>query len=100
VIEFLAEREVIAEVKSVLEMHSVYTAQIVTHLKLHGRKLGYLINFNVVLLKRWLQTYRVYVLISAKPSASPFSAVRKPKWRVFAPCTVFVSLPSIKLPKI
>ena len=32
-------------------MHPVYTAQILTYLKLTNNKLGYLINFNVVLLK-------------------------------------------------
>jgi GxxExxY protein len=50
-IDLLVEGEIIVEVKSVLEMHPVYTAQIITHLKLHNSKLGYLINFNVALLK-------------------------------------------------
>lgn len=50
-IDLLVEGEVIVELKSVLEMHPVYTAQIITHLKLTNNKLGYLINFNVVLLK-------------------------------------------------
>lgn len=47
----LVENEVIVEVKSVLEMHPVFMAQLITHLKLHNNRLGYLINFNVVLLK-------------------------------------------------
>lgn len=50
-IDLLVEDEVIVEVKSVLDMHPIYTAQIITHLKLHNNRLGYLINFNVVLLK-------------------------------------------------
>lgn len=49
--DLLVEEEVIVEVKSVLEMHPVFTAQVTTHLKLSNNKLGYLINFNVVLLK-------------------------------------------------
>ena len=50
-IDLLVEREIIVEIKSLLDMHPVYTAQLITHLKLHNNKLGYLINFNVVLLK-------------------------------------------------
>jgi GxxExxY protein len=50
-IDILVENEVIIEIKSVLEMHPVYTTQIITYLKLSNRHLGYLINFNVTLLK-------------------------------------------------
>jgi GxxExxY protein len=50
-IDLLVEKEIIVEVKSVLDMHPVYTAQVITHLKLHNSRLGYLINFNVTLLK-------------------------------------------------
>lgn len=32
-------------------MHPVYQAQIITYLKLYGKNLGYLVNFNVPLLK-------------------------------------------------
>lgn len=49
--DLLVEREVVVEIKSVLDMHPIYTAQIITHLKLSNNRLGYLINFNVVLLK-------------------------------------------------
>jgi GxxExxY protein len=47
----LVENEIIVEVKAVLEMHPVYTAQIITYLKLSKKKLGYIINFNEALLK-------------------------------------------------
>jgi GxxExxY protein len=50
-IDLLVEDEIIIEVKSVLDMHPIYTAQIITYLKLRNSKLGYLINFNVPLLK-------------------------------------------------
>lgn len=50
-VDLVVEDEVIVEVKSVLDMHPVYTAQIITYLKLRQNRLGYLINFNVVLLK-------------------------------------------------
>jgi GxxExxY protein len=51
VIDILAEDEIIIEVKAVETMHHVYQAQLITYLKLSDRKLGYLINFNVPLLK-------------------------------------------------
>ena len=51
VIDILVEDSIIIEVKSVETMHPVYQAQLITYLKLSNRKLGYLINFNVPLLK-------------------------------------------------
>lgn len=50
-IDLLVENEIIIEVKAVLDMHPIYTAQIITYLKLSNLHLGYLINFNVPLLK-------------------------------------------------
>ena len=32
-------------------MHPIFQAQLITYLKLYNKKLGYLINFNVPLLK-------------------------------------------------
>ena len=51
VIDILVEECIVIEVKAVETMHSVYQAQLITYLKLSNRKLGYLINFNVPLLK-------------------------------------------------
>jgi GxxExxY protein len=51
VIDILVEDYIIIEVKAVETMHPVYQAQLITYLKLSNRKLGYLINFNVPLLK-------------------------------------------------
>lgn len=50
-IDLLVEDEVIIENKSVELMNPVYQFQVITYLKLSNRKLGYLINFNVPLLK-------------------------------------------------
>lgn len=50
-IDLLVEREIIVEIKAVMDIHPVYTAQIITYLKLYNKKLGYLINFNETLLK-------------------------------------------------
>ena len=51
VIDILVEEEIIIEVKSVDVMIPVFDAQLITYLKLYQKKLGYLINFNVPLLK-------------------------------------------------
>lgn len=46
-IDFLIDNKVIVEAKSVLEMHPVFTAQALTHMKHAKIKVGLLINFNV-----------------------------------------------------
>ena len=47
-VDILIENEIILEAKSVEVMHPVYSAQIISYLKLTNKKLGYLVNFNVV----------------------------------------------------
>lgn len=50
-IDLLVEGEVIIENKSVELMNPVFQFQVITYLKLYNKQLGYLINFNVPLLK-------------------------------------------------
>lgn len=50
-IDLLVENKVIVEIKSVEVLNDVHLAQILTYLKLSCCKLGYLINFNVRLIK-------------------------------------------------
>ena len=50
-LDMLLENCVIAELKSVESMNSVYEAQIMTYLRLSNIRLGFLINFNVKHLK-------------------------------------------------
>ena len=50
-IDLLVEGEVIIENKSVELMNPVFQFQVITYLKLYHKQLGYLINFNVPLLK-------------------------------------------------
>lgn len=50
-IDLLVEEEVIVENKSTDGITPIFIAQVITYLKLYNKKLGYLINFNVVLLK-------------------------------------------------
>ncbi len=50
-IDILVEEEIILEIKSVDAIIPIFKAQLITYLKLSNKKLGYLINFNVPLLK-------------------------------------------------
>ena len=50
-VDLMVENKVIIEIKAVETFNDVHTAQLLTHLKLTGCKLGLLINFNVALLK-------------------------------------------------
>jgi len=50
-IDVLVEDEVIVELKAVENIIPLYKAQVLTYLKLTGKRLGLLINFNVPLLK-------------------------------------------------
>ena len=54
-IDLFLEKKVIVEIKAVEIIHDVHLAQVLTYLKLSGSKLGYLINFNVKLLKNGIR---------------------------------------------
>ncbi len=54
-IDLLVEERIVVEIKSVESLHEVHLAQILTYLKLSERRLGLLINFNVVRLKDGLR---------------------------------------------
>ena len=51
IIDLLVEDKIVIELKAVEDLLPVHEVQLVTYLKLSGMKLGYLINFNVSLLK-------------------------------------------------
>jgi GxxExxY protein len=55
--DILVENTVVVELKTVDEFHPVHEAQVLTHLKFSGKKIGLLINFNVVLLKNGIKRY-------------------------------------------
>jgi GxxExxY protein len=46
-LDMLVEEQIIVELKAVETMHPLYEAQLLTYLKLTGKRLGLLINFNV-----------------------------------------------------
>jgi GxxExxY protein len=50
-LDLLVEEEVIVEIKAVEQMISLYEAQVLTYLKMSGKRLALLINFNVPLIK-------------------------------------------------
>jgi GxxExxY protein len=50
-LDVLVEDLVICELKAVDEMNPVWKAQILSHLRLTGKRLGFLINFNVPFIK-------------------------------------------------
>jgi len=50
-IDYLVEDEVIVELKAVEFMHRIYEAQLLTYLRALDKRVGLLINFNVIRLK-------------------------------------------------
>ena len=54
-LDVLVEELIICELKAVDEMNPVWEAQILSHLKLTGKRLGFLINFNVPLIKNGIK---------------------------------------------
>lgn len=54
-IDILVEDEIVVEVKAVEAIHPVHQAQLLSYLKLADKRLGFLINFNVALLKNGIK---------------------------------------------
>ena len=54
-LDVLVEDLIICELKAVDQMNPVWEAQIISHLKLTGKRLGFLINFNVPLIKNGIK---------------------------------------------
>ena len=49
--DLLIEQELVLEIKSVEALHPVHQAQLLSYLRLSGKRLGLLINFNVPMLR-------------------------------------------------
>lgn len=56
-LDVLVNELVICELKAIEVVNPVWEAQILSHLKLTGKKLGYLINFNVPLIKNGIKRF-------------------------------------------
>lgn len=55
--DVFVEKEIICELKAVDEMNAVWQAQILSHLTLIDKRLGYLINFNVTNIGRGINRF-------------------------------------------
>ena len=53
--DLLIHKSVIVELKSVEKMNPIFESQLMTYLRLSGLRLGYLINFNVPLVKNGIK---------------------------------------------
>jgi len=58
-LDVLVEKSVICELKALETVNPVWEAQILSHLKLTGNRLGYLINFNVPRIKEGIRRFVV-----------------------------------------
>jgi GxxExxY protein len=58
-LDLIVADSIIVELKSVDQIHPVHEAQIISYLKLSNLQLGYLINFNVPLIKSGIKRFRV-----------------------------------------
>jgi GxxExxY protein len=54
-LDLVVDRTVVIEIKSIDALASIHTAQVLTYLRFSGLRLGYLINFNTVMLKNGLR---------------------------------------------
>ena len=56
-LDILVENLVICEIKAVDQVNPVWSAQVLSHLKLTNKRLGFLINFNVPLIKNGIKRF-------------------------------------------
>lgn len=54
-LDILVEDEIIVEAKAVEIVHPVYQAQIISYLRLTNKKIGFLVNFHVPLIKNGIK---------------------------------------------
>lgn len=57
-LDVLVDDLIICELKAKDELNPVWKAQIISHLKITGKNLGFLINFNVALIKDGINRFR------------------------------------------
>jgi GxxExxY protein len=56
-LDFLVENEIVLEIKAVESLVSVHTSQLLAYLKLGGFRLGFLMHFNVALIKNGIHRF-------------------------------------------
>ena len=57
--DLLVENEIVVELKAVDEIAPIHEAQVLTYLKFSKKKVGLLINFNVLLLKDGIRRFKM-----------------------------------------
>jgi GxxExxY protein len=57
IIDILVADEIILELKSIEELQKIHEAQLISYLRLTNKRLGFLINFNVPLLKQGFRRF-------------------------------------------
>jgi GxxExxY protein len=55
--DLVIQRELIIEIKAVERLMPIHEAQVLTYLRLSGRKIGLLMNFNSLVLKDGLRRF-------------------------------------------
>ena len=56
-LDLLVDNLVVVEIKAIDTVNPVGEAQIISHLKMTGKELGFLINFNVTLIKQGIRRF-------------------------------------------
>lgn len=56
-LDLLVEDRIVIEIKAIETVNPVWEAQIISHLKLLDKRLGYLINFNVPVIKKGIRRF-------------------------------------------
>ncbi len=56
-LDILVEEIIVCEIKAVNDVNPVWQAQLLSHLKLTGNRVGFVINFNVGLIKDGIRRY-------------------------------------------
>jgi GxxExxY protein len=59
VLDLIVCDEIIVELKAVNEIHPIHQAQLLSYMKLTNKKIGYLANFNVALMKDGIKRMRL-----------------------------------------
>ena len=67
-LDFVLEDSVVVEIKSVERHDPVFEAQVLTYLKITGKPLGLLVNFNSRLLKDGIKRYAGAALLNEPPA--------------------------------
>jgi GxxExxY protein len=55
--DVFVEEKIVCELKAIETVNPVWEAQLLSHLKLTGQHIGFLINFNVPLIKNGIRRY-------------------------------------------